>query len=153
MKNSTDTITFDLEAIDAEHDIYPTVLIVPDYNGCPIVHVFITGERVLRMSPLEDWEYEFTPATTSAERQAATSLAYHLGGITEEQEQLLANLKDNDHVVTIGGICGVVVSTAKNSVVIRVDDKNGTKIKVLRSAISRVGTPDDAAEEEAKAAK
>ncbi len=71
----------------------------------------------------------------------------------KEQEQLLANLKDNDHVVTIGGICGVVVATAKNSVVIRVDDKNGTKIKVLRSAISRVGTPDDAAEEEAKAAK
>lgn len=71
----------------------------------------------------------------------------------KDQEQLLANLKDNDHVVTIGGLCGVVVSTAKNSVVLRVDDKNGTKIKVLRSAISRVGSPDDAAEDEAKASK
>ena len=71
----------------------------------------------------------------------------------KDQEQLLANLKDNDHVVTIGGICGVVVSTAKNSVVIRVDDKNGTKIKVLRSAISRVGSPDEAAEDDSKVSK
>jgi len=71
----------------------------------------------------------------------------------KDMEQLLANLKDNDHVVTIGGICGVVVGTAKSSVILRVDDKNGTKIKVLRSAISRVGSPDEAAEEEAKASK
>lgn len=73
----------------------------------------------------------------------------------KEQQQLLENLKDNDHVVTIGGICGVVVSASKDSsyVTIRVDDKTGTKIRVLRSAISRVGTADEAAEEEAKAAK
>lgn len=71
----------------------------------------------------------------------------------KEQEQLLSNLKDNDHVVTIGGICGVVVATAKNTVVIRVDDKLGTKIKILRSAIARVGSPDEAAEEDAKSAK
>ena len=74
-------------------------------------------------------------------------------GKKKEQERLLANLKDNDHVVTIGGICGVVVGTSKSSVILRVDDKNGTKIKVLRSAISRVGTPDEAAEDEAKASK
>lgn len=71
----------------------------------------------------------------------------------KEQEQLLANLKDNDHVITIGGMCGVVVGTSKSSVVLRVDDKTGTKIKVLRTAISRVGSPDEAAEEEAKASK
>lgn len=71
----------------------------------------------------------------------------------KEQEQLLANLKDNDHVVTSGGIYGVIVSTSKNLVVLRVDDKNGTKIKVLRSAISHVGSLDEAAEEDAKAAK
>jgi preprotein translocase subunit YajC len=73
----------------------------------------------------------------------------------KEQQELLSNLKDNDHVVTIGGICGVVVSASKDSnyVTIRVDDKTGTKIRVLRSAISRVGTADEAADEEAKAAK
>jgi preprotein translocase subunit YajC len=73
----------------------------------------------------------------------------------KEQAELLANLKDNDHVVTIGGICGVVVSASKDSnyVTVRVDDKTVTKIRVLRSAISRVGTAADAANEEAKAAK
>jgi preprotein translocase subunit YajC len=71
----------------------------------------------------------------------------------KEAEQLLANLKANDHVVTIGGICGVVVNLSKETVTIRVDDKTGAKIKVLRTAISRVGSPDEAAEEQAKEAK
>lgn len=71
----------------------------------------------------------------------------------KEAEKLLANLKTNDHVVTIGGICGVVVNLTKDSVTIRVDDKTGAKLKVLRSAISRVGTPDEAAQEEAKETK
>ena len=73
----------------------------------------------------------------------------------KEQEKLLTGLKANDHVVTIGGICGVVVNASPNSsiVTIRVDDKAGTKLRVLRSAISRIGTPDEAAEDEAKEAK
>ena len=71
----------------------------------------------------------------------------------KEAEKLLANLKTNDHVVTIGGICGVVVNLTKDSVTIRVDDKTGAKLKVLRSAISRIGTPDEAAQEEAKETK
>jgi preprotein translocase subunit YajC len=73
----------------------------------------------------------------------------------KEAEQMLANLKANDHVVTIGGICGVVVSAPADSstVTIRVDDKTGAKMRVLRSAISRIGTPDEAAAEESKEAK
>jgi preprotein translocase subunit YajC len=73
----------------------------------------------------------------------------------KEAEKLLANLKVNDHVVTIGGICGVVVSAPADSttVTIRVDDKSGTKMRILRSAISRIGSPDEAAAEEAKEAK
>jgi preprotein translocase subunit YajC len=71
----------------------------------------------------------------------------------KEAEQLLANLKANDHVVTIGGICGVVVNLSKDTVTIRVDDKTGAKIKVLRSAISRIGSPEEAAEEQAKETK
>jgi preprotein translocase subunit YajC len=71
----------------------------------------------------------------------------------KEQEELLANLKDDDHVITTGGICGVIVGTSKKYVSLRVDDKTGTKIKVLRSAIYHVGSPDEAAEDEAKQAK
>ena len=69
----------------------------------------------------------------------------------KEMERVLAAIKKNDHVVTIGGIFGTVVlaNAGSDSVVIRVDDTNGTKIKVLRSAISRVGG-EGAAEGEAK---
>ena len=64
----------------------------------------------------------------------------------KEMEQLLANIKKNDHVITVGGICGTVVNAAPKStyVTIRVDDSTNTKLRVLRSAISRVGQPDEA---------
>ena len=67
-------------------------------------------------------------------------------------EQLLAGLKKNDHVVTVGGICGTVVAATPDSkvVTIRVDDSTGTKLRVLRSAISHVG-PTEEAEAEGKA--
>jgi preprotein translocase subunit YajC len=63
----------------------------------------------------------------------------------KEMEGLLANIKKNDQVVTIGGICGTVVNAAPGStfVTIRVDDGNNTRLKVLRSAISRVGMPEE----------
>jgi len=69
----------------------------------------------------------------------------------KDMEKLLSAIKKNDHVVTIGGIFGTVVlaNPGSESVVIRVDDSNGTKLKVLRSAISRVGG-EEAAEGEAK---
>jgi preprotein translocase subunit YajC len=57
-----------------------------------------------------------------------------------ETAQMLDNLKKNDHVVTIGGIYGVVLNSQQGSedVVIRVDEGNNTKLRVLRSAVSRV---------------
>jgi preprotein translocase subunit YajC len=71
----------------------------------------------------------------------------------KEMEQLLANIKKNDHVVTIGGICGTVVAASPDSkvVTVRIDDSTGTKVRVLRSAISQIGSPEEAAE--AKAAE
>jgi len=62
----------------------------------------------------------------------------------KEQEKLLAAIKKNDHVVTIGGIFGTVVlaNPGSRSVTLRVDDGTGTKLKVLRSAISQVGVDD-----------
>jgi preprotein translocase subunit YajC len=65
-------------------------------------------------------------------------------------EQLIANVKKNDHVETIGGICGTVVNTSPKYVTIRVDDSTGTKLKVRRTAISAVGDFDEA-ESETKA--
>jgi preprotein translocase subunit YajC len=71
----------------------------------------------------------------------------------KEAAELLASLKTNDHVVTIGGICGVVTNLSPSFVTIRVDDKTGAKIRVLRSAISRVGTPEEAEKEDSKDSK
>jgi preprotein translocase subunit YajC len=66
----------------------------------------------------------------------------------KDMEKLLAGVKKNDHVVTVGGIYGTVVAAAADSkfVTIRVDDSTGTKLKVLRSAISQIGAADDESE-------
>ena len=63
----------------------------------------------------------------------------------KEMETKLAAVKKNDHVITIGGIYGTVVNAVAGSrfVTIRVDDGTGTKIKILRSAISQVGAVDE----------
>ncbi len=64
--------------------------------------------------------------------------------------QMQANLKKNDHVVTAGGILGVVVNASQGSgeVTLRVDDN--TRIRVLRSSILRVVSADKPWEEEKK---
>ena len=55
---------------------------------------------------------------------------------------MLDQMKKNDRVVTIGGLYGVVVNVQKDSedVTLRIDDSNNTKMRVLRSAISRIIT-------------
>lgn len=55
-----------------------------------------------------------------------------------EQADMLANLKKNDQVVTIGGIKGTVTNIKEEEVTIRIDDANNTRLRVLRSAISRI---------------
>lgn len=69
-----------------------------------------------------------------------------------EMSKMLEELKKNDRVVTIGGIYGTVVNVQKGSedVTLRVDENNNTRMRVLRSAISRVVTDTDA---ETKAGK
>lgn len=58
----------------------------------------------------------------------------------QELRQMVYNLKENDRVVTIGGIYGVVTNVQREAerLTIRVDETNGTKIKVNMSAIARV---------------
>ncbi|MBX3424389.1 MAG: preprotein translocase subunit YajC [Pirellulales bacterium] len=65
----------------------------------------------------------------------------------EEQQRrsMLGELKENDRVVTIGGIHGVVTNVQRNSdqVTIRVDESTGAKLRVNLSAVSRVVVDDD----------
>jgi preprotein translocase subunit YajC len=60
----------------------------------------------------------------------------------DEFRNLVSQLKENDHVVTAGGIHGVVTNVQRDNdrVTIRVDESTGTKLRVTMSSISRVIT-------------
>ena len=55
---------------------------------------------------------------------------------------MIDNLKENDRIVTIGGIHGVVTNVQRESeiVTVRIDESSGTKIRIGTSAIARVVT-------------
>lgn len=65
-----------------------------------------------------------------------------------DHAKLLEHLKKNDRVVTIGGIFGTVVNAQKGSdeLVIKIDENSNARVRLLRSAISRVITAEDSAE-------
>ena len=71
----------------------------------------------------------------------------------QEMGRMLDDLKKDDEVVTVGGVWGLVVNASKGSeyITIRVDEGSGAKLRVLRSAISRVvtGSNSDASKESA----
>ena len=54
-------------------------------------------------------------------------------------------IKENDRVVTIGGIYGVVTNVQRDAqrVTVRVDESTGTKLRLNMTAIARVLTADD----------
>jgi len=60
----------------------------------------------------------------------------------QQQKQMLADLKKNDRVRTIGGIIGTVVDLRDNEVVIKIDESNNTKMRLVRNAIHVVLTDD-----------
>ena len=73
------------------------------------------------------------------------ALFYFMFIVPERKKQrqtkdMLAALKKNDRVVTAGGLYGTVVNIPPNTgdVVLRVDENNNTRIRVLRSSILRV---------------
>jgi preprotein translocase subunit YajC len=63
----------------------------------------------------------------------------------QEIRNRVNNLKENERVVTIGGIHGVVTNVQRDQerVTIRVDEATGTKLRVNMSAIARVVTGDE----------
>ena len=63
----------------------------------------------------------------------------------QDMVRMLENLKKNDRVVTIGGIFGTVVNVQKDAedVTIRVDENSNIRVRVLRSAISRIVTSEE----------
>jgi preprotein translocase subunit YajC len=63
----------------------------------------------------------------------------------QELRDQVSNLKENDRVVTIGGIYGVVTNVQRDAqrVTIRIDESTGTKLRLNMSAIARVLTAEE----------
>lgn len=55
----------------------------------------------------------------------------------KEKQAMLSNLEVGDEITTIGGIVGEIISVRDETVMIETG-KDRTKIRVLRSAISRI---------------
>jgi preprotein translocase subunit YajC len=55
----------------------------------------------------------------------------------QQHKQMMQALAKNDRVQTIGGIIGTVVDIKDDEVTLKIDESNNTKIKLVRSAISR----------------
>jgi preprotein translocase subunit YajC len=66
--------------------------------------------------------------------------------------EMLANMKKNDRVVTIGGIYGVVMNVHREAdeVTIRVDETTNTKLRMTIASIARVMSGDASEEESSK---
>lgn len=58
-------------------------------------------------------------------------------------QQMLAALKRNDRVQTVGGILGTVVDVRGDEVVVKVDEANNVKLRFVRSAIKAVVAESD----------
>jgi preprotein translocase subunit YajC len=63
----------------------------------------------------------------------------------QELRDMVHNLKENDRVITIGGIHGIVTNVQRDAerVTIRVDESTGAKLRVNMSAIARVLTGEE----------
>ena len=68
------------------------------------------------------------------------------------RKAMLGNLKKNDHVVTIGGIYGVVtnVRTEADEVTLKVDETSNTKLRLTLASIARVVRDEPASEAPSK---
>ena len=55
----------------------------------------------------------------------------------QQHKQMMQALSKNDRVQTIGGIIGTVVDIKDDEITLKIDESNNTRMKILRSAISR----------------
>jgi preprotein translocase subunit YajC len=68
----------------------------------------------------------------------------------KDTEKMLAALKKNDKIVTIGGIRGTIQSVKEQTVIVKVDDN--TKLEFNRSAIHTILNVDKAESDDKKSA-
>ncbi|MBN1816221.1 MAG: preprotein translocase subunit YajC [Sedimentisphaerales bacterium] len=60
----------------------------------------------------------------------------------QERQKMIQTLKKNDRVRTVGGILGTVVDVKEEEIVLKVDESNNTKIRVIPNAIHKLASDD-----------
>lgn len=70
----------------------------------------------------------------------------------QERKSMLSAIKKNDHVVTVGGIKGIVanVKPEEDEVVLKIDEATGAKLRVVLSSIARIVQAEEGAATEKK---
>jgi preprotein translocase subunit YajC len=68
----------------------------------------------------------------------------------QEEKSMLEKLKKDDHVVTKGGMYGVVVNLKDDEVTLRIDENQNTKVRFQKSAIAAILGEDDKNKGDAK---
>jgi preprotein translocase subunit YajC len=63
-------------------------------------------------------------------------------------QEMIANVRKHDHIVTVGGVHGVVISVKEKEVIVRVDDNKDVKLKIDKSALTSVSVPKSDREED-----
>jgi len=54
----------------------------------------------------------------------------------QEHKQMVQTLKKNDRVRTVGGIIGTIVEIKDDEIILKIDESNNTKMRVVPSAIA-----------------
>lgn len=54
----------------------------------------------------------------------------------KKHDQMVSSLAKNDRVRTIGGIIGTIVDIRDDEVILKIDESNNTKMKVIKGAIA-----------------
>lgn len=54
------------------------------------------------------------------------------------REDMLANVRKNDHVVTVGGLMGTVVAVRDQEITVKIDESSNTKVNLARWAVKTV---------------
>ncbi len=61
----------------------------------------------------------------------------------QKKADLLAGIKKNDRVMTIGGVLGTVVNVKENEVVLKIDEGTNTRMTVIKRSVQRIILSDD----------
>ncbi|MCZ6688887.1 MAG: preprotein translocase subunit YajC [Planctomycetota bacterium] len=57
--------------------------------------------------------------------------------------EMLSQIRKNDHILTTGGIYGVVMNVKDDELLLRIDDTNNVRVRLSRSSVVGVIDPKD----------